>query len=43
MMGKQDETATEIRNLSDNLQSMMDRRFQRLESEIRLIKNKIGI
>ena len=43
MLDKQDETTTEIRNLSDNMQSMMDRRFQRLESEIRLIKNKIGI
>ena len=43
MLDKQDQTSAEVRRLSDNLGNMMDRRFQRLEGEIRLIKGKIGI
>ncbi len=43
MLDKQDQTSAEVRRLSDNLGDMMDRRFQRLEGEIRLIKGKIGI
>ena len=43
MLDKQDQTSAEVRRLSDNLGNIMDRRFQRLEGEIRLIKGKIGI
>ncbi len=43
MLDKQDQTSAEVRRLSDNLGNVMDRRFQRLEGEIRLIKGKIGI
>ena len=43
MLDKQDQTTAEVRSLSNNLSDMMDSRFQRLESEIRLIKDKIGI
>ena len=43
MLDKQDQTSSEVRRLSDNLGNMMDRRFQRLDGEIRLIKGKIGI
>ena len=43
MLDKQDQTSAEVRRLSDNLGDMMDRRFQSLEGEIRLIKGKIGI
>ncbi len=43
MLDKQDQTSAEVRRLSDNLGNMTDRRFQRLEGEIRLIKGKIGI
>ena len=43
MLDKQDQTVTEIRNLSTNMHDMMDIRFNRLEGEIRLIKEKIGI
>ena len=42
MLGKQDQTVTGIRALSNNMQNMMDIRFNRLEGEIRLIKEKIG-
>ena len=43
MLDKQDQTTAEVRSLSNNRGDMMDSRFQRLESEIRLIKDKIGI
>ena len=43
MLDKQDQTTAEVRSLSNNLSDMMDSRFQRLEGEIRLIKDKIGI
>ena len=43
MLDKQDQTTAEVRSLSNNLSDMMDSRFQRLEREIRLIKDKIGI
>lgn len=43
MLDKQDQTTSEVRSLSNNLGDMMDGRFQRLEGEIRLIKDKIGI
>ncbi len=42
MLDKQDQTSAEVRHLSDNLGNMMDRRFQRLEGEIRLITESGG-
>ena len=50
MLDKQDqvlvvqgETVSAIRGLSDNMHDMIDGRFQRLDGEIRLIKEKIGL
>jgi hypothetical protein len=44
MLGKQDETTGEIRDLRDDLvyHSNADR-LMRMEKDIRVIKNKIGI
>lgn len=45
MQGKalliQGKTVKAIRGLSDSMHDMMDRRFRRLDGEIRLIKEKI--
>ncbi|MEM3614383.1 MAG: acylphosphatase [Nitrososphaerales archaeon] len=43
VLKKQDETIFEIRALRDDLRSYIDRRFERLEAEIRAIKEKIGL
>ena len=43
MLDKQDQTTLEVRVLSNNLGGMMDRRFQRLEGEISLIKEKMDL
>ncbi|MEM4201516.1 MAG: acylphosphatase [Nitrososphaerales archaeon] len=43
VLKKQDETIFEIRALRDDLRSYIDRRFERLEAEIKAIKEKIGL
>lgn len=43
MLNKQDQTVVEIRTLSTNMHDMLDARFSRLEDEIRLIKEKVGL
>ena len=43
MLNKQDQTTSEVRVLSNNLGGMMDRRFQRLDGEISLIKEKMDL
>ena len=43
MLEKQDQTVSEIQGLSNNMHDMMDRRFQRLEGDVRQIKEKIGL
>jgi hypothetical protein len=40
---KQDETIKEIRDLRFDLRGYMDQRFQRLESDVRVIKERMGI
>ena len=40
---KQGETVSEIRNMSSNMNAMLDSRFQKLESEIAKIKHKMEI
>ncbi len=42
MLDKQDQTTSEVRTPSNNLGDMMNRHFQRIDGEIRLIKDKIG-
>ena len=41
MLGKQDQTVSEIRNLSSSLEKTMDSRFENLEKEIREIKARL--
>lgn len=43
VLAVQGETVRAIRGLSDNMHDMIDGRFQRLDGEIRLIKEKIGL
>ena len=43
ILKKQDETIAEIRALREDLKQYMDRRFEKLEREITLIKEKIGL
>ncbi len=43
VLKKQDETIIEIRNLRKDLKTYMDKRFERIEKEIKLIKQKIGL
>jgi len=43
ILKKQDETIAEIRALREDLKQYMDRRFEKLEREIALIKQKIGL
>ncbi len=43
MLDKQDQTISEIHNLSSNVSDMLDSRFQKLESEIFKIKQKLEI
>lgn len=43
MLDKQDQTVIEIRTLSTNMHDMLDARFSRLEDEIRLLKEKVGL
>jgi len=43
ILKKQDETIAEIRALREDLKQYMDRRFEKLEREIALIKEKIGL
>ncbi len=40
---KQDETITEIRNLRTDLKEWMEQRFSRLETDVRTIKEKVGL
>ncbi len=42
-LAKQGETLAEIRNMSSNMNAMLDSRFQKLESEIAKIKHKMEI
>ena len=43
MLLKQDESRDEIRGLRTDMKSWMDNRFSRLESDVKLIKEKIGL
>ena len=43
MLGKQDETINEIRGLREDLKAYMEKRFERLEREIEVIKAKMGM
>lgn len=43
MLEKQDETINEIRALREDLKAYMDERFRRIEEEIKLIKEKLGL
>ncbi len=40
---KQDETIAEIRNLRTDLKEWMEQRFSRLETDVRTIKEKVGL
>lgn len=41
MLGKQDQTVSEIRTLSSTLREMIDSRLERLENEVREIKARL--
>jgi len=43
MLGKQDETLSEVKGLREDLKSYMEERFERIEHEISVIKEKIGV
>lgn len=43
MLEKQDKTIKEIRALREDLKAYMDERFRRIEGEIKLIKEKLGL
>ena len=43
MLGKQDETLSEVKGLREDLKSYMEERFERIEHEIAEIKEKIGV
>jgi len=43
MLGKQDETLSEVKGLREDLKSYMEERFERIEHEISEIKEKIGV
>jgi acylphosphatase len=43
ILGKQDETLSEIKGLREDLKSYMEERFERIEHEIAAIKAKIGV
>lgn len=43
MIEKQDETIKEIRELRKDLKAYMDERFRKLEEEIKIIKEKLGL
>lgn len=43
ILTKQDETILEIRALRDDLRSYMNRRFEKLEKDVALIKQKLGL
>ncbi|MEM3386261.1 MAG: acylphosphatase [Nitrososphaerales archaeon] len=43
ILTKQDETILEIRALRSDLKDYMDRRFEKLEREVALIKEKLGL
>ncbi|MEM2584435.1 MAG: acylphosphatase [Thermoproteota archaeon] len=43
ILKKQDETIQEIRALREDLKSYMDKRFEKIEKEIAVIKSRIGL
>ena len=43
MLEKQDETLSEVKGLREDLKSYMEERFERIEHEISVIKEKIGV
>ena len=43
MLEKQDETISEVKGLREDLKSYMEERFERIEHEISVIKEKIGV
>jgi len=43
LLGKQDETLSEVKGLREDLKSYMEERFERIEHEISVIKEKIGV
>ena len=43
LLEKQDETLSEVKGLREDLKSYMEERFERIEHEISVIKEKIGV
>jgi acylphosphatase len=43
LLEKQDETLSEVKGLREDLKSYMEERFERIEREISVIKEKIGV
>jgi uncharacterized protein (UPF0335 family) len=43
LLEKQDETLSEVKGLGEDLKSYMEERFERIEHEISMIKEKIGV
>ncbi len=43
LLEKQDETLSGVKGLREDLKSYMEERFERIEHEISVIKEKIGV
>ena len=43
LLEKQDETLSEVKDLREGLKWYMEERFERIEREIAVIKEKIGV